>query len=395
IAICEQMEPPGKGLVKREVVRIVTPATVVDEAFIKDGDSNFIVSFYQYSCAYCDVSTGEFHLKSLDSKNKIASVKSVLQQILPKEILVCEDEYFLDFDFKVAIDTFPSMVTKLAPWYFTVKTGFLTLCDHAHVTNLVSYGIKDNDKILGPAGALMRYVKETSKSSVSHLTNYKVDKDEEFVFIDESSRRNLELFTSLFDGSTKTSLYGTINKTKTPGGNRLFKTWLSFPLRNKDEIVFRQNWVNTLVSDQEELKRIRETLSIARDLNRLTTRVFLKRAVPHDLIGIKQTIGAFLTLISSSFERYRTLFDTCLTDSALESCASLMNEINKSINEECLGQFTEGEVILPKYDQELDYKRSLRTEGSELLKKYLEEVKLETGLTILKLGYNRIYGYYF
>lgn len=396
IAICEQTELAEnyKSLAKREVVRIVTPATVVDEDLLDDRSFNFILAIFQNSCAFCDVSTGDFHLRTIAKENRIQGIRAVLEQIQPKEILVCEDEYFMDSSFKTAIDDFHAMVTKLPSWYFAIKSSYKLMCEQAGVTSLNAYGLQANDKLLGPAGALLRYVKETSKTSVSHLTDYKVDSQDSYVFMDESSRRNLELFNNLFDGSTRYSLFDTINRTRTSGGSRLLKNWLAFPLRNLNEIQQRQGWVKFLYSNSTELSRIRDAIFTSRDLNRLTTRILVKRAVPHDLVGIKQTISAFFGLISEQFDKYRTLFEANLTNEALSQCASYMNEIHNSINEDCLGQFAEGEVILSGYDALLDEKRALKDHGDELLKGYVEKVKAETGLTIVKLGYNKIIGYY-
>ncbi|MCQ2412728.1 MAG: DNA mismatch repair protein MutS [Sphaerochaetaceae bacterium] len=396
VAICEQMELPenSKSLARREVVRIVTPATVVDEDFLDDKNFNYIICFFQQSLAFCDVSTGDFHMRSLDSKARVQSVRTALEQISPREILVCEDEYFLDYDFKDVIDTYPAMVTKLAPWYFTQKNCYKLLCEQAKVKSLAAYGIRDNDKLVCPAGALIRYITETSKSSVSHLTDYKVDLEDSYVSMDESSRRNLELFSSLFDGTSRYSLFGTMNRTLTSGGSRLLKNWIAFPLRNLDRIMFRQDWVRFFVQSDAERTRVREALSGAMDLNRLVTRVMLKRAVPHDLVGIKQTIGSFFSLVSENPERYMSLLETSMDQDALSDCASLMQQIHQAINDQCLGQFQEGHVILEGYDQVLDEKRALRDHSDVILKDYLEKVKAESGLTIIKLGYNRVFGYY-
>ena len=396
IAICEQMElsQNSKSLAKREVVRIVTPATVVDEDLLDDRSFNFIISIFQNSCAFCEVSTGDFHLRAIPKENRIQGIRAVLEQIRPKEILVCEDEYFMDSSFKAAIDDFHAMVTKLPSWYFAVKSSYKLLCEQAGVTSLNAYGLQNNDKLLGPAGALMRYVKETSKTSVSYLTDYKVDSQDSYVFMDESSRRNLELFNNLFDGSSRYSLFDTINRTRTSGGSRLLKNWISFPLRDLKAIKERQEWVNYLYSNSSELARVREAIATSRDLNRLTTRILVKRAVPHDLVGIKQTISAFFGLISEQYEKYRALFEANLTSDALSACATYMKEIHAAVNDECLGQFAEGEVILAGYDALLDEKRALKDHGDVVLKDYLERVKSETGLTIVKLGYNKIIGYF-
>ena len=396
IAICEQMElsENSKALARREVVRIVTPATVVDEDFLDDKSFNYIICFFQYALAFCDVSTGDFHIRALDQKNKVQAVRSVLQQLSPREILVCEDEYFLDFDFKAAIDSYPAMVTKLAPWYFSQKGCYKILCEQAKVKSLAAYGLKDNDKLVCPAGALIRYITETSKSSVSHLTDYKVDNEDSFVSMDESSRKNLELFANLYDGSSRYTLFDTINRTRTSGGSRLLKNWIAFPLRDLNQIMFRQQWVRFFVETPSELARVREALCGAMDLSRLYTRVLLKRAVPHDLVGIKQTIGSFFNLVSDNTEKYFSLLEKSLDQDALSACAALMQRIDKAINEQCLGQFQEGQVILPGYNELLDQRRALRDHSDEILKTYLDKVKAESGITILKLGYNRVFGYY-
>ena len=396
IAICEQMElsENSKSLARREVVRIVTPATVVDEDFLDDRSFNYIICFFQHSMAFCDVSTGDFHLRSLEAGNKAQAVRTALEQTVPREILVCEDEYFLDYDFKAVIDSYPAMVTKLAPWYFSQKNCYKLLCEQAKVKSLAAYGIKENDKLVCPAGALIRYITETSKSSVSHLTNYTVDSEEAFVGMDESTRKNLELFSNLYDGTSRYTLFETINRTRTGGGSRLLKSWMAFPLRDICQIQFRQDWVEFFKDDPQELSRVRESLSGAMDLNRLVTRVLLKRAVPHDLIGIRNTIGSFFSLISSNPERYFSLLEKSMDQDALSACADLMKRIDSAINEQCLGQFQEGQVILPGYDSQLDEMRALRDHSDTILKQYLDEVKQQTGMTIIKLGYNRIFGYY-
>ena len=184
-----------------------------------------------------------------------------------------------------------------------------------------------------------------------------MDNEDSFVGMDESTRKNLELFTNMFDGSSRYSLFETVNRTRTGGGSRLLKSWIAFPLRDISKILFRQDWVTFFRSDPDELSRVREALSGAMDLNRLVTRVLLKRAVPHDLIGIRNTIGSFFNLISTNPERYFSLLEKSMDQNALSSCAELMKRIDSAINDQCLGQFQEGQVILPGYDEKLDNMR--------------------------------------
>lgn len=397
IAVCEQIElsNSSKNLAKREVVRIITPATVVEEDFLDDKNFSFILSVFGSSCSFCDLTTGDFHLKELDKSNRIQSLRSVIEQIRPKEILVCEDEYFLDENFKDVLDNTQSMVTKLPPWYFSQKDCYKLMCEHTQVSSLSSYGIDEKSKLVCTSGCLIRYIKETSRTSAKNLTDYHVDSDSQFLLMDESSRKNLELFSNLYDGSSRYSLCDSINRCRTSSGTRLLKSWIAFPLRNKKEIEERQNWVKFFHDDQEELKRVRLSIASALDLNRLTTRVMMKKAVPHDLTAIKQSIGTFFDIVSSDPKRYCSLFEPSLNDPEnLEKAVSLMKEIDCAVNEEFLGQFNAGQVILQGYDQELDNLRNLKTNSDDILKTYLEEEKAKTGISILKLGYNRVFGYY-
>ena len=397
IAVCEQTSIPadGRTLAKREVVRIITPATVVDEDFLGSPDFNFVLSVFRSDCAYCDVSTGDFILRPLDKNNRIQALRSVIEQISPREILVCDDEYFLDNRLKDALDGTGVMVTKLPPWHFIKNACYKFLCEEARVNSLASYGIKPEDSVVSPAGALLRYVKETSMGSVSHLTDYRLFSDLQYVGIDESSRRNLELFNNLHDGSTRASLFSVINRCRTYGGTRLLRSWISSPLRDIEKIRERQTHVRFFYENAEELKRVRNLIHGSMDLNRLTTRVFLRRAVPHDLTAIRQSILTFVEIVSEDPDRYRSIFTGLLcNDEAVGRAVELASEIGKAVNSEFLGQFNAGEVILDGYDRELDEKRLLYRDSDEILKRYLEDEKAKSGLTILKLGYNRVFGYY-
>jgi len=397
IAICEQTELPqsGKSLAKREVVRIITPATVVDEDFLSNTDFNYILCAYRTYCAWCDISTGDFRLRNLDPDRRIASLRTVIGQLSPKEILVCDDEYYTDAVLKETVDQCGAMLTRLPSWYFKQKDCEKLLCSQAGVNSLSAYGIPPADKVVCPAGALLKYVIDTSRSSVAHLTDYRLETDDAYVGIDEASRRNLEIFHNLRDGTSRTSLFSTINRCKTAGGTRLFRSWLSFPLRDIGRIRERQENVRFFYNNESELSRVRTLISSAPDLNRLATRILLKRAVPHDLTALRQAVVTFLEMVSVNPDHYKRLFAPCLfDDDSVNRTVSLSQEIERAINPLFLGQFNPGQVILAGYDAQLDQMRSLRDNSDALLKTYLEEEKQNSGITILKLGYNRVFGYY-
>ena len=397
IAVCEQTELPqnGKTLAKREVVRIITPATVVDEDFLGGSDFNYVLSVFRTDCAWCDISTGDFKIRSLDKTGRIQDLQTVIEMLRPREILVCDDEYFLDSAFKETVDSSGAMVTKLAPWYFNIKNGYKLLCDIAGVANLSSFGIDTNEKGIGPAAALMKYVQETSKAPVRHLANYKVEHDSRYVGLDKSTRRNLELFNNLHDGSTRYSLFSSINRCRTFGGTRLLKAWISLPLRNIPEIEERQDNIRFFHNNTDELDRVKGLIASAMDLNRITTRVFLNRAVPHDLTGLAQAVRTFVQIVSGNPEHYSALFEGPLKDSdSVQAAVELAAEIERAIDPSFLGQFNSGEVILDGYSEELDRLRDLHNHSDSMLKAYLEEEKASSGISILKIGYNRVFGYY-
>ncbi len=396
IVICEQTElaESSKSLAKREVVRIITPATVVDEDFIDSKNFNYLFCVFQSYCSYCDITTGDFVLRNLNKNDRVQDLRQVLEQISPNEILVCEDEYYLDSDFKQAIDLFPCMITKLAPWYFNQKKAFELLCNHLQVKNLSAFGINENNKLCSSAGALLKYLLETSKSPVKQINSYRVEEQNSYLAMDESSRKNLELFKNLNDVSSKLSLCETINRCKTYSGFRLLKQYLSFPLCDIEQIRFRQKWVKYFVENPSELERVRNSINSSSDLNRLATRILMKRGTPHDLVGIKHSISIFFNLISADPEKYRLLFNSDINSENLEKVSELMNVIQKSVNPDFLGQYNPGRVIMVGYDEELDNLRMMKDESDKLLKNYLEKEKTKTGISIMKIGYNKIFGYY-
>lgn len=396
IAICEQIKLTDnpKELAQREVIQVITPATVTDLDYLVSDNYNFIMAIYRKGIGYCDISTGDFILVPLDKKNRINNIKSEIEAIQPREILVSEDEYFVDSDFRNIIDLTSSLVTKLPNWYFSKTKGYNLLSLHLGVTNLNAFALDSKNFLNSVGGCLLKYISETSKSSLKQINTIKVRTTSSNLQIDDSSRRNLELFASLYDGNKKFSLYSTINRCRTAGGNRLLKSYLTNPLINIDEILFRQKWVSYFFDNHSERERVRKILSTSMDMVRLVTAITLKRAKPHDLVGIKYTLKAFFNLIDGKYQIYSPLNDSIFQKDEIFKLMNLYKTIDSAINEECLGPFMEGKVILPNYDSELDDKRQLKDNGKEVLEQYLDKIKNETGISILKLGHNKILGYF-
>ena len=397
IAICEQIELPqnAKQLARREVVQIVTPATVVDDDFLDSTSNNYVfcVSFqkHQLAVSYADITNGEFVLRLVEIDNQFAALLSVLEQVGPREVLVNEDDYFLHSGFQKVIDSLSAMVTKLPSWFFSQKEGFSLMCEQVGTNSLKAFALESDALEIASGGALLRYLRDSAKTSLLQIRSYRKDEETRFLQIDESSRKSLELLVNNSDGSTKYSLFSSINATLTSGGARLLKKWITFPLVEKDEILFRQGWVTGFLEDRVELERVRAILKGVLDLERLTSRIVMNRSMPHDMVGISRTVHAFFELVD---ERYGKLFPLVLHEKNMETLVTTIQKVDRALDDQCQGPFEEGRVILPGYDAELDELRKIKTGGKQLLDAYLLQVKEETGIPNLKLSSNRILGHY-
>ncbi|MBO4387937.1 MAG: DNA mismatch repair protein MutS [Spirochaetales bacterium] len=395
IAVCEQMELPSSTnqIVRREVIQVITPATVVEQEFLEGGSFNYLLAVFGACCAYCDISTGDLRLRALDASDPVNALSTVLQQIRPSEILVCDDEYYLKPDLRAVLDACPCMIDKLPAQYFSVKDGYSLLCATAGTKSLEAFGLGGNEKTIGPAGAILKYVRDTAKPVSTGYFNISVVDELAYMRIDEATRRNLELTENIQDRTRRYSLLESINRTVTAQGQRLLQSWLGFPLVRIEEINFRQDWTGYFVSNPDELHRVRDILRSCLDIQRLANRVSLKRSIPRDLVGIKQTLGCLFSILSIAPERYASILPPGLDNAALGELSALMDAIDRSISEECNGPFVSGAVIVDGYDSQLDGYREMVRHSSELFDGYLQKIKAETGITTVKIVNSRVCGY--
>jgi DNA mismatch repair protein MutS len=415
IAICEQTEDPSKTkkLVNREVVQIISPATVVEDDFLDSKESSYILSI-SYSIkethvAFSDITSGEFSLKTFEKDSSFQQLSSFLTQLRAKEILVNEDDYFVHRDYAAILDETQIMVTKLPSNDYSIKKGFKLLTSHLEVQNLRMFSIEDKNKCLGAAGALLKYIKDSAKSSLSQITSYTIESDNSYLKIDASTRKSLEILNNTQDGGQSNTLFSTIDQSITSGGARLLKKWLSYPLVDESILNNRLDWVSYFKENREERERVRNELRNVLDMTRLTTRITMNRNKPSDLLSISRTANAFVNIVSGDWERYSALVNdkesdknvelkienyNSIEDNTMNEILSLVDIIQKAIKEESLGPFQEGCVIKDGYDKELDELRSVVHDGNKLLNAFVEKVKEETGIPQIKLGNNKILGHY-
>jgi DNA mismatch repair protein MutS len=400
IAVCEQVEMPGpnRSIAKREVVQTITPGTVVEDEFLDAASNNHLMALAitddRISCAYCELSNGIFSMLSFEKEERFESVRALYEQLLPREIIVNEDDYFSDKTFSSTIGQMDCMVTRLPPWYFSKSQGFELLRNHAESISLKQFGIEELDIELVSAGALFRYLQDTAKTSLDHIVDFtKVDQDRH-LSIDESTRKNLELLSNLQEGGANRTLFSTLDMTCTSGGARLLKSWISSPLTLMDDIIERQDRVTWFLQHESERQRIRSLLGSTRDLSRLTSRVAMRRANPQDLVAIRQSIASFIELTNEYTEYYRSLLDKHVDDAMMTSLVDLMETLLSSIREDVQGPFSPGQVILQGYDSQLDHLRELQKSGTRSLQAYVAKLKEETEIPTIKLSHNKIIGQY-
>lgn len=397
IAICEQIDLPqnAKEIATREVVQIVSPATVIEDDFLDALSNSYVlcVSLQKrmVSLSYADITSGEFVLRTVPVEKQFTSLLSVLEQVGAREVLVDEDDYFTNGEFKLVIDGNQAMVTKLPPWYFKMKDGYEKMCSQVGTSSLKAFSLESNSLEIASGGALLRYLEDSAKTALSHITHFTVESEDRYLRIDEASRKGLELLANNSDGSSKFSLFSAINSTLTSSGARLLKKWITFPLVDREEILARQGWVAFFVKERKELERVRSILKGALDMERLTSRIAMGRSVSSDLVGIAQTVHAFFALFS---EHYQPLLDTSISQEDLLALVEVVKDIDKAVNDQHQGFFLEGQVIRDGFDLDLDELRSIKGGGRQLLDAYLAKIRKETGITTLKLSSNKILGHY-
>jgi len=401
IAVCEQLTEPGKGLIERQVVEIITPGTTIDEDFLDKGSSNYLACFasagVDFSLSYIDLSTGDFYATSFPAEGAVEKLRQELQRIKPREIIVQEsllNEYPV---LAQAVEERGGLVNRWADWLFDPARSREKLEDQFGAQSLKGFGLSQASPEIVSSGALLDYLSDTSRSLIPHVRFLKVYGDCEFVGLDESTQRNLELVANLTNGESRFSLLEVMDETKTAMGRRLLKSRILHPLRNIDLINRRLDMVEKLYHNQEKLKRLRDLLSKTPDLQRLCSRLAMDKAHGKDMIALK---NALLFFGQIEEELYVEAFcfespDAQLTEDEFKKLDALKELLDRSIADDPSILLSEGNLIRSGYNAELDRLRELKDSGRKLLEDYLEEERKETGISGLKIKYNRLIGYFF
>lgn len=396
VAICEQVEDPkmAKGLVKREVVRIVTPGTNITPGAIDETKNNYLmcISLFENNAgiSVCDVSTGDYLLTEVEDTKKIFDE---IMKYSPNEI-ICNDAFLLcNLDLEELKGKYNISIFGLDNKYFDEDRCKRTLIKHFKVNTLTGMGLDDFSAGLIAAGALMQYLNETQKISLEHITHLYPYLTSKYMLLDSSTRRNLELTETLRDKSKRGSLMWVLDKTKTAMGARTLRTYIEQPLIDKDEIENRLDAIEALKNNAINKEEIREYLNPIYDLERLLGRVGYKTANPRDLIAFKSSIKMlpYIKTLLKDFD----VNELKAIDNDIDALQDIFALIDNSIEEEPPISVKEGGIIKDGFDENIDNLRQAKTKGRTWLAELEEKDRERTGIKNLKVKYNKVFGYYF
>lgn len=397
VAICEQVEDPklAKGMVKREVVRIVTPGTNVDNQFIDEGKNNYLMAVVylenQIGISIVDVSTGDYFLTEVEDTKRLLDE---IYKYLPSEI-ICNDAFTLcGVDLNDLRGRLHICVNRLEPWYFDEDACKKALMKQFKVHVLTGLGIDDFPNGLLAAGAIMLYLNETQKISLSHITHLYPYLASKYMLLDSATRRNLELTETLREKAKRGSLLWVLDKTKTAMGARTLRSYLEQPLITRSAIEERLEAVSELCADPTARDEIREYLSPIYDLERLLGKVSYMSANPRDLIAFRNSLAMLpaIKLVLRGFSSKLLLGIERDIDSLEDVCELIGAAID---DEEPPITIRDGGIIRDGYDPDIDMLRKAKTEGKDWLAKLESDDRERTGIKNLRIKYNKVFGYYF
>lgn len=395
VAICEQLEDPSeaKGIVKRDVVRIITPGTLVETSMLDEKSNNYLLSLYRseefWGISFVDVSTGEFLISQLHYDKLIDE----LTRINPSEIIV--DETIAETESKV-IDVINkrlgAYVTPYHSWAYDRETSYKRLLRHFKVHSLEGYGCADMPHGICAAGALITYLSDTQKNALQHINKIQTYYIDKYMVLDFYTRRNLELVETMRSKQKKGSLLWLMDKTNTAMGGRLIKNWVQQPLTSKSEIDKRLDAVDELTQNQYLMEQLKENLSLVYDLERLMGKICYGNANARDLISLRESVKILPEI--------KSLLGNCSSEllhgihNDLDSLEDIYSLIDRSIIDNPPVTIKEGNIIKDGFDEQLTkYRKALR-EGKNWIASLELKEKEKTGIKNLKVGFNKVFGYY-
>ena len=395
VAICEQLEDPkqAKGLVKRDVIRVVTPGTNLDAQALDESRNNYLMCIVcmedRYGLSVADISTGEYLVTELDGEKKLLDE---INKFSPSEIICNHSFYVSGVDIEDMKERLHISVFSLDSWYFDDALCARNLMEHFHVSSLSGLGLDAYSCGIIAAGALLQYLIETQKTSIANLTALTPYSISKYMVLDSSTRRNLELCETLREKNKRGSLLWVLDKTKTAMGARLLRRYLEQPLIEKEEIMQRLDAVEELKDNAITREELREYLNPVYDLERLISRISYQTANPRDLVAFKTSLS-MLPHIKYIMKSLQSPLLVQLQEE-MDELADLFALVDTAIVDEPPISIRDGGFIKEGYNEEVDRLRHAKTEGKSWLAKLEAEEREKTGIKTMKVKYNKVFGYY-
>ena len=396
VAICEQMEDPktAKGIVKREVVRIVTPGTNLNLQTIEESRNNYLLCIVYFpgktGISVADVTTGDYYLTEVEDIRKL---QDEIIKYEPSEI-ICNEQFLVSgYDIDDLKNRLGITVYSLQAHYFDEDNCRKTLMKHFHVNTLSGLGIEDFPTGLTAAGALMQYLYETQKTSLAHFTHLYPYLTSKYMLLDSSTRRNLELTETLREKQKKGSLLGVLDRTKTAMGGRLLRKYIEQPLIDRAKMERRLDAVESLSRNSVDRDELREYLNTIYDLERLLGKVSYKTANPRDLIALRNSLAMLPSIKTVLGDLDAALLQEI--NDRMDALDDIYHLIDDSIIEEPPISIREGGMIKEGFSETIDSLRNAKTDGKNWLAALEEEDRERTGIRNLRIKYNKVFGYYF
>ncbi len=396
VAVCEQLEDPklAKGIVKRDVIEVVTPGVAFSDKVLEGKQNNYLAAIYLPSphatgevtvgIAFVDVTTAEFGA----SQFPLRQLKEQIISLAPSEILVSKCD--LEVVHGLLAESFRGLTTKLEDWIFNFDYAYELLINHFNTQTLKGYGVEDLREGIIAAGAVLNYLQETQKANLLHLRKITPHNVNDFILLDGSTKRNLEITTSL-EGHGEGTLFWVLDRTRTPMGARLLKKWINQPLRALTPILKRLEAVRELVEKKELRRDIGAILSTIGDLERLMTKICTNRATPRDVAALKN----FLTQIAnlkSQINPHSSTLSKLKED--LQILDALTAKIGSALAETPPLSLADGGVFKPGYSKELDELRGIAVNGKTWIAHLQKTERERTGISSLRVNFNNVFGYY-
>ena len=394
IVICEQVgEIPkgGKGIAERKVVEIITPGTALESEYLEGNNANYLAALSVYKgrvgFAYIDVTTSSFKATSWPAAKMQENFPKELGRSNPREFLLPlslktnqDIQTVLASNANIAISYYPD-------WDFSFDVSYKKLTEQFKTVNLKSFGLDENSSEIIPAGFLLDYLSKTTNVQLPHVNSIQVYSDCEYLIMDDSSRRNLEITENMRDGTSQYTLLECVNYTKTAMGCRKIRNWLHFPLTNLKQIENRQNKISAFYKDQSLLDKVRLDFASILDVERLAGRIAMDKAHPKDLQALRFSLEAWVKA-----KNYLNQYDFSFISS--ENSQKIIDLISNSILDDPSTSLTDGGIIKSGWSEELDHWRSINNNFNQILSEYEQEEKERTGISTLKIKYNNNAGYF-